>query len=92
MSSVLILLEHVMLSHFSQQVAAVQLAPSQLSVSLSAEEPPLALRTHIHIKGVCVTAVTAHTPATRTHGHTGVGYTHPRCITPCMFHPRQGSK
>uniref|UniRef100_A0A8C5AP22 Intraflagellar transport 140 homolog (Chlamydomonas) n=1 Tax=Gadus morhua TaxID=8049 RepID=A0A8C5AP22_GADMO len=55
-SSVLILLEHVMLSHFSQQVAAVQLAPSQLSVSLSAEEPPLALRTHIHIKGVCVTA------------------------------------
>ncbi|XP_059892091.1 intraflagellar transport protein 140 homolog [Gadus macrocephalus] len=55
-SSVLILLEHVMLAHFSQQVAAVQLAPSQLSVSLSAEDPPLALRTHIHIKGVCVTA------------------------------------
>lgn len=55
-SSVLILWEHVMLAHCSQQVAAVQLSPSQLSISTSPDEPPLTLRTHIHIKGVCVTA------------------------------------
>ncbi|KAJ3608297.1 hypothetical protein NHX12_025346 [Muraenolepis orangiensis] len=55
-SGVVILWEHVMLAHCSQQVAAVQLSPSQLSVSLSPGDPPLTLRTHIHIKGVCVTA------------------------------------
>ncbi|CAL8282296.1 unnamed protein product [Merluccius merluccius] len=57
-SSVLILWEHVMLAHCSQQVAAVQLSPSQLSVSLSPSDPPLTLRTHIHIKGVWVNADT----------------------------------
>ncbi|XP_076007585.1 intraflagellar transport protein 140 homolog [Genypterus blacodes] len=54
-ASVLILCEHVMSAHFSQQVAAVQLTPSQLSVTQFSTGTQLALQSDIHVKGVCVT-------------------------------------
>ncbi|KAM7381798.1 hypothetical protein PAMA_012582 [Pampus argenteus] len=52
---VLILCEHVMSAHFSQQVAAVQLTPTQLSITHFTTGVHLALQSDIHIKGVCVT-------------------------------------
>ncbi|MGH0115387.1 UNVERIFIED_CONTAM: hypothetical protein FKN15_000022 [Acipenser sinensis] len=54
-STVLILCEHVMSSHFSQQVAAVQLNPNQLCLSYFSTGTQHSLRTDMHIKGVCVT-------------------------------------
>ncbi|KAM4524435.1 intraflagellar transport protein 140 homolog [Odontesthes bonariensis] len=51
----LILCEHVMSAHFSQQVAAVQLTPTQLSISHFTTGVHLALQSDMHIKGVCVT-------------------------------------
>ncbi|XP_062330983.1 intraflagellar transport protein 140 homolog isoform X2 [Osmerus eperlanus] len=54
-SSVQILCEHVMSAHFSQQVAAVQLTPSQLSLTLFSTTTQLTLRSDMHIRGVCVT-------------------------------------
>ncbi|KAM3859666.1 intraflagellar transport protein 140 homolog [Diretmus argenteus] len=54
-TTVLILCEHVMSAHFSQQVAAVQLTPSQLSVTQFTTATHLALQSDMHIKGVCVT-------------------------------------
>ncbi|MGH0149767.1 UNVERIFIED_CONTAM: hypothetical protein FKN15_049586 [Acipenser sinensis] len=54
-STVQILCEHVMSSHFSQQVAAVQLKPNQLCLSDFSTGTQLSLRTDMHIKGVCVT-------------------------------------
>ncbi|XP_074520074.1 intraflagellar transport protein 140 homolog [Halichoeres trimaculatus] len=54
-NTVLILCEHVMSAHFSQQVAAVQLTPTQLSITQFPEEVHLALQSDRHIKGVCVT-------------------------------------
>ncbi|XP_040922911.1 intraflagellar transport protein 140 homolog [Toxotes jaculatrix] len=54
-NTVLILCEHVMSAHFSQQVAAVQLSPTQLSVTQFTTGVHLALQCDIHIKGVCVT-------------------------------------
>ncbi|KAL7372671.1 hypothetical protein ABVT39_020471 [Epinephelus coioides] len=54
-NTVLILCEHVMSAHFSQQVAAVQLAPTQLSITQFTSGAHLALQSDIHIKGVCVT-------------------------------------
>ncbi|KAM9716097.1 intraflagellar transport protein 140 homolog isoform 2-T2 [Menidia menidia] len=51
----LILCEHVMSAHFSQQVAAVQLTPTQLSITHFTTGAPLALQSDMHIKGVCVT-------------------------------------
>ncbi|XP_028669859.1 intraflagellar transport protein 140 homolog [Erpetoichthys calabaricus] len=53
-SAVLILCEHVMSAHLSQQVAAVQLAPNQLSLSFFSTGTRHSLRTDMHIKGVCV--------------------------------------
>lgn len=53
--TVLILSEHVMSAHFSQQVAAVQLSQSQLSITQFSPEVHLALQCDMHIKGVCVT-------------------------------------
>ncbi|KAG7492049.1 hypothetical protein MATL_G00010380 [Megalops atlanticus] len=53
-STVMILCEHVMSAHFSQQVAAVQLTPNQLSLSYFSTGSQLSLRTDTHIKGVCV--------------------------------------
>ncbi|XP_072311733.1 intraflagellar transport protein 140 homolog isoform X1 [Eucyclogobius newberryi] len=53
--TVLILSEHLMSSHFSQQVAAVQLSPTQLSVSQFNPEVHLVLQSDSHIKGVCGT-------------------------------------
>ncbi|KAG2455575.1 IF140 protein, partial [Polypterus senegalus] len=53
-STVLILCEHVMSAHLSQQVAAVQLAPNQLSLSFFSTGTRHSLRTDMHIKGVCV--------------------------------------
>ena len=44
-----------MSAHFSQQVAAVQLTPSQLSITQFTTGVNLALQSDIHIKGVCVT-------------------------------------
>uniref|UniRef100_A0A3Q3S0X4 Intraflagellar transport 140 homolog (Chlamydomonas) n=1 Tax=Mastacembelus armatus TaxID=205130 RepID=A0A3Q3S0X4_9TELE len=54
-NTALILWEHVMSAHFSQQVAAVQLTPTHLSVTQFATGVHLALQSDIHIKGVCVT-------------------------------------
>ncbi|XP_056152909.1 intraflagellar transport protein 140 homolog isoform X2 [Lampris incognitus] len=54
-TTVLILSEHVMSAHFGQQVAAVQLTPSQLSITQFSAGAHLTLRSDIHIKGVCVT-------------------------------------
>ncbi|XP_034564169.1 intraflagellar transport protein 140 homolog [Notolabrus celidotus] len=54
-NTVLILCEHVMSAHFSQQVAAVQLTPTQLSVTQFPTDVHLALQSDRHIKGVCVT-------------------------------------
>ncbi|KAM4624504.1 intraflagellar transport protein 140 homolog [Polymixia lowei] len=55
LTTVLILCEHVMSAHFSQQVAAVQLTPSQLSITQFSTGERLTLRADMHIKGVCVT-------------------------------------
>ncbi|XP_035468905.1 intraflagellar transport protein 140 homolog [Scophthalmus maximus] len=54
-NTVLILCEHVMSAHFSQQVAAVQLTPTQLSITQYATGLHLALQSDTHIQGVCVT-------------------------------------
>uniref|UniRef100_A0A673Y600 Intraflagellar transport 140 n=1 Tax=Salmo trutta TaxID=8032 RepID=A0A673Y600_SALTR len=54
-TTVLILCEHVMSAHFGQQVAAVQLTPSQLSLTMFNTNSHLTLRSDMHIKGVCVT-------------------------------------
>lgn len=56
-NTVLILCEHLMSAHFSQQVAAVQLTPTQLSITQFTTGAHLALQSEIHIKGVCVTKV-----------------------------------
>ncbi|XP_066546422.1 intraflagellar transport protein 140 homolog [Amia ocellicauda] len=53
-STVLILSEHVMSAHFSQQVAAVQLTPNQLSLSYFSTGAQHSLRTDMHVKGICV--------------------------------------
>ncbi|KAM4716079.1 intraflagellar transport protein 140 homolog isoform 1-T3 [Anableps anableps] len=52
--TVLILCEHVMSAHFGQQVAAVQLTPTQLSITHFATGVTLPLQCDMHIKGVCV--------------------------------------
>lgn len=57
-NTVLILCEHVMSAHFSQQVAAVQLTPTQLSITHFTTGMHLGLQSDMHIKGVCVTKVT----------------------------------
>lgn len=62
-STVLILCEHVMSAHFSQQVAAVQLTPSQLSLYNFGSGSQLSLRADTHIKGVCVAKVRISNPA-----------------------------
>ncbi|XP_035001907.2 intraflagellar transport protein 140 homolog isoform X2 [Hippoglossus stenolepis] len=54
-NTVLILCEHVMSAHFGQQVAAVQLTPTQLSITQFNTGAQLALQSDTHIKGVCVT-------------------------------------
>lgn len=56
-NTVLILCEHVMSAHYSQQVAAVQLTPTQLSITQFSTGGHLALQSDVHIKGVCVTRV-----------------------------------
>lgn len=55
--TVVILCEQVMSAHFSQQVAAVQLTPTQLSISRFTTGAQHALQAAMHIKGVCVTKV-----------------------------------
>ncbi|KAM3592216.1 uncharacterized protein V6R79_014947 [Siganus canaliculatus] len=54
-NTVLILSEHLMSAHYSQQVAAVQLSPTQLSITQFSTGARLTLQSEIHIKGVCVT-------------------------------------
>ncbi|KAK9530529.1 hypothetical protein VZT92_012025 [Zoarces viviparus] len=54
-NTVRILCEHVMSAHFGQQVAAVQLTPTQLSITLFTTGVNLALQSDMHIKGVCAT-------------------------------------
>lgn len=56
-NTALILCEHVMSADYSQQVAAVQLTPTQLSITQFSTGAHLALQSEIHIKGVCVTKV-----------------------------------
>ncbi|MCI4374879.1 hypothetical protein PGIGA_G00011700 [Pangasianodon gigas] len=53
-SAVLILSEHVMSSHYSQQGAAVQLSPTQLSLTCFTSNTHLTLRTDTHIRAVQV--------------------------------------
>uniref|UniRef100_A0A1A7YB87 Intraflagellar transport 140 homolog n=1 Tax=Iconisemion striatum TaxID=60296 RepID=A0A1A7YB87_9TELE len=52
--TVLILSEHMMSAHFSQQVAAVQLSPTQLIITQFSTGAQLVLTSDMHIKGVCV--------------------------------------
>ncbi|KAM4697334.1 intraflagellar transport protein 140 homolog [Rhinophrynus dorsalis] len=54
-SSVVILSEQVMSSHFHQQVSAIQVAPSQLNLTYFSTGTTHSLRTDIYIKGVFVT-------------------------------------
>ncbi|XFF91222.1 hypothetical protein AB1E18_017441 [Capra hircus] len=54
-SSVLILHEQAMSSHFHQQVAAVQVSPSLLSVSFLSTGVTHSLRTDMHVTGVFAT-------------------------------------
>uniref|UniRef100_A0A4W5Q9V8 Intraflagellar transport 140 n=1 Tax=Hucho hucho TaxID=62062 RepID=A0A4W5Q9V8_9TELE len=80
-TTVLILCEHVMSAHFGQQVAAVQLTPSQLSLTMFNTNSNLTLRSDMHIKGVCVTKdtvtvwngkqVTVYEPSGATLRNTG---------------------
>ncbi|KAB0401466.1 hypothetical protein E2I00_009250, partial [Balaenoptera physalus] len=58
-SSVLILREQAMSSHFHQQVAAVQVSPSLISVSFLSTGVMHSLRTDMYISGVFATKVTA---------------------------------
>ncbi|XP_069761379.1 intraflagellar transport protein 140 homolog isoform X2 [Narcine bancroftii] len=53
--TVLILSEQMMSAHFNQQVAAIQVAPNQLSLVFFSSGIQLMLRTDIHVKGVYVT-------------------------------------
>ena len=62
LSSVVILSEQAMLSHFHQQVAVVQTSPSLLSVSFLSTGLTYNLRTDMHISGVFVTKVTEGNP------------------------------
>lgn len=52
-----------MSAHCSQQVAAVQLTPTQLSITQFSPGLHLALQSDIHIKGVCVTKVSVRSRA-----------------------------
>lgn len=56
-NTVLILCEHLMSAHYSQQVAAVQLTPVQLSITQFSTGAQLGLQSDMHIKGVCVSKV-----------------------------------
>ncbi|XP_073409706.1 intraflagellar transport protein 140 homolog [Dendrobates tinctorius] len=55
LSSVLVLSEHVMSSHFHQQVAAIQVAPSLLSLTYFSTGTRHSLKTDMYMKGVFVT-------------------------------------
>ncbi|XP_053550522.1 intraflagellar transport protein 140 homolog [Bombina bombina] len=55
LSSVVVLSEQVMCSHFNQQVAAAQVAPAQLNVTYFGTDSAHSLRADLHIKGVFVT-------------------------------------
>lgn len=54
-----------MSAHYSQQMAAVQLTPTQLSVTQFSTGAHLALLSDTHIKGVCVSKVNVLEHATR---------------------------
>ncbi|KAF5894331.1 intraflagellar transport protein, partial [Clarias magur] len=54
-TTVLILSEHVMSSHYSQQGAAVQVSPTQLSLTCFSTNTHLTLRTDTHIRAVQLT-------------------------------------
>uniref|UniRef100_A0A3Q0REE4 Intraflagellar transport 140 n=1 Tax=Amphilophus citrinellus TaxID=61819 RepID=A0A3Q0REE4_AMPCI len=54
-NTVLVLCEHVMSAHFSQQVAAVQLSPTQLNITQFHTGLHFSLQSDIHVRGVCVT-------------------------------------
>lgn len=57
-SSVVILREQAMSSHFHQQVAVVQMSPSLLSVSFLSTGVTHSLRTDTHVSGAFATKVT----------------------------------
>lgn len=54
-SSVVILSEHVMCSHYSQQMAAVQLTPTQLSLANFTSNTHITFNTDTHIRAVQLT-------------------------------------
>lgn len=64
-NTVLILCEHLMSAHYSQQMAAVQLTPTQLSVAQFSTGAHLPLLSDTHIKGVCASKVNVLKHATR---------------------------
>lgn len=81
-SCVLILSEHVMCSHYSQQVAAVQLAPAQLSLANFNTNTHFTFHTDTHIRTVQVTRdmiavwngkyITVYQPSGQTLHSTGI--------------------
>lgn len=56
-TTVLILCEHLMSAHYRQQMAAVQLTPTQLSITQFSTGVHLPLLSDTHIKGVCASKV-----------------------------------
>lgn len=65
-----------MSAHYSQQMAAVQLTPTQLSVTQFSTGAHLSLLSDTHIKGVCVSqvCVLGHTTWRKESGLTDVFY------------------
>lgn len=63
-----------MSAHYSQQMAAVQLTPTQLSIAQFSTGTHLPLLSDTHIKGVCATKVNViemqHTPRKKDIGLT----------------------
>jgi len=57
-SSVVVLSEHVMCSHYSQQMAAVQLTPTQLGLANFNTNTHITFHADTHIRAVQVTKVT----------------------------------
>uniref|UniRef100_A0A8C5R4T8 Intraflagellar transport 140 n=1 Tax=Leptobrachium leishanense TaxID=445787 RepID=A0A8C5R4T8_9ANUR len=55
LSSVMVLSEQVMSSHFHHQVTAIQVGPTQLNITYFSTGATHSLRTDVHIKGVFVT-------------------------------------
>ena len=87
----LILCEHVMSAHFSQQVAAVQLTPTQLSITQFTTGAHLALQSDMHVQGVCVTKVRVKTRSLEGEKCRGQVKNVIDIVTGCVLSYRQDS-